>query len=41
MATINFNIRTDNKIIKVAEKIYSSLGLNMITAINMYLRRLS
>ena len=38
MATTNLNIRTDKEIKEAAEKIYSSLGLNMTTAINMFLR---
>ncbi len=38
MATTNLNIRTDKEIKEAAEKIYSSLGLNMTTAINMLLR---
>ena len=38
MATTNLNIRTDKEVKEAAEKIYSSLGLNMTTAINMFLR---
>ena len=38
MATTNLNIRIDKEIKEAAEKIYSSLGLNMTTAINMFLR---
>lgn len=38
MPTTNLNIRTDKEIKEAAEKIYSSLGLNMTTAINMFLR---
>ena len=38
MATTNLNIRTDKEIKEAAEKIYASLGLNMTTAINMFLR---
>ena len=38
MATTNLNIRTNKEIKEAAEKIYSSLGLNMTTAINMFLR---
>lgn len=38
MATTNLNIRTDKEIKEAAEKIYSTLGLNMTTAINMFLR---
>lgn len=38
MATTNLNIRTDKDIKDKAEKIFSELGLNMTTAINMFLR---
>ena len=38
MATANLNIRTDKEIKEAADKIYPSLGLNMITSINMLLR---
>ena len=38
MSTTNLNIRTDKEIKEAAEKIYASLGLNMTTAINMFLR---
>ena len=38
MATTNLNIRTDKEIKEAAERIYFSLGLNMITAINMFFR---
>lgn len=38
MATTNLNIRTDKEIKEAAEEIYASLGLNMTTAINMFLR---
>lgn len=38
MATTNLNIRTDKDIKEQAEKIFSELGLNMTTAINMFLR---
>lgn len=38
MATTNLNIRTDKETKEAAEKIYASLGLNMSTAINMFLR---
>lgn len=38
MTSTNLNIRTDKEIKETAEKIYSSLGLNMTTAINMFLR---
>lgn len=38
MSSTNLNIRTDKEIKEAAEKIYASLGLNMTTAINMFLR---
>ena len=38
MTKTNLNISTDKEIKETAEKIYSSLGLNMTTAINMFLR---
>ena len=38
MATTNLNIRTDKDIKDKAEKIFSELGLNMTTAVNMFLR---
>lgn len=38
MATTNLNIRTDKVIKEQAEAIFDELGLNMTTAINMFLR---
>ena len=38
MGTTNLNIRTDREIKKAAEEIFESLGLNMSTAINIFLR---
>lgn len=38
MATTNLNIRTEKEIKEQAEVIFSKLGLNMTTAINMFLR---
>ena len=38
MTTTNLNIRTDKEIKEQADKIFSELGLNMTTAINMFLR---
>lgn len=38
MSTTNLNIRTDKEIKKQAEEIYSKLGLNMSTAVNLFLR---
>jgi DNA-damage-inducible protein J len=39
MVTTNLNIRTDKDIKSAAEKIYNELGLNMTTAVNMFLRQ--
>lgn len=38
MATTNLNIKTDKDVKKHAEDIFSELGLNMTTAINIFLR---
>ena len=38
MAPTNLNIRTDKDIKDQAEEIFNELGLNMTTAINMFLR---
>ena len=38
MSATNLNIRTDKEIKNQAEKIFNELGLNMTTAINMFLR---
>ena len=38
MATKNLNIRTDKDVKDQAELIFNELGLNMTTAINMFLR---
>lgn len=38
MATTNLNIRTEKAIKDQAEEIFNELGLNMTTAINMFLR---
>lgn len=37
MQTANINIRTDSKLKKKADSLYNKLGLNMSTAINMFL----
>ena len=37
MSTVNLNIRTDKEIKEKAENIFQELGLNMTTAINMFL----
>lgn len=39
MATTNINIRTDSAVKVQAEHIFEELGLNMSTAINMFLRQ--
>ena len=38
MATTNLNIRTNKAIKDQAEEIFNELGLNMTTAVNMFLR---
>ncbi|MDU5186405.1 MAG: type II toxin-antitoxin system RelB/DinJ family antitoxin [Finegoldia magna] len=38
MSTVNLNIRTDKEVKEKAENIFQELGLNMTTAINMFLR---
>ncbi|HCW30298.1 MAG TPA: type II toxin-antitoxin system antitoxin, RelB/DinJ family, partial [Roseburia sp.] len=38
MPATNLNIRTDKEIKNQAEEIFNELGLNMTTAINMFLR---
>lgn len=37
--TINVNIRMDEKLKKQAEKLFADLGLNMTTAINVFIRQ--
>lgn len=39
METTNLNIRTDKEVKTAAEKIFDELGLNMTTAINIFLRQ--
>lgn len=39
MATTNLNIRTDQAVKQASEQIFSELGLNMTTAINMFLKQ--
>ena len=41
MATTNLNIRIDKAIKDQAEEIFNELGLNMTTAVNMFLRTVS
>jgi len=39
MATTNVTIRMDNEIKKQAEELFNDLGLNLTSAINMFIRR--
>ena len=39
METANINIRTDKKVKNAAEKIFEALGINMSTAVNIFLRQ--
>ena len=39
MESTNLNIRTDKEVKAQAEKIFDALGLNMTTAINIFLRQ--
>lgn len=39
MESTNLNIRTDKEVKAQAEKIFDELGLNMTTAINIFLRQ--
>ncbi|MBQ7922889.1 MAG: type II toxin-antitoxin system RelB/DinJ family antitoxin [Clostridia bacterium] len=39
METTNLNIRTNKEVKLAAEKIFEELGLNMTTAINIFLRQ--
>ena len=38
MESTNLNIRTDKEVKAQAEKIFNALGLNMTTAVNIFLR---
>ena len=38
METTNLNIRTDKAVKEQAEEIFAELGLNMTTAVNIFLR---
>ena len=38
MASTNLNIRTDKEIKEQADQIFAELGMNMTTAINIFLR---
>ena len=39
METTNLNIRTDKAVKAAAERIFEELGLNMTTAVNIFLRQ--
>ncbi|MDR2486570.1 MAG: type II toxin-antitoxin system RelB/DinJ family antitoxin [Clostridiales Family XIII bacterium] len=39
MSTVNINIRTDSELKLQAGRIFESLGLDMTTAINLFLRQ--
>lgn len=39
MESANLNIRTDKEVKAAAEKIFNELGLNMTTAVNIFLRQ--
>lgn len=39
MATVNMSIRMDRELKKQAEAVLSDMGLNMTTAMNMFLRQ--
>lgn len=39
MGSTNLNIRTDKEIKLAAERIFEELGLNMTTAVNIFLRQ--
>lgn len=39
MASVNMNIRMDSNIKKQAQQIFADLGLDMSTAVNLFLRK--
>ena len=39
MATTNMNIRTDVEVKAAAEQLFNELGLNLSTAVNIFLRQ--
>lgn len=39
MDSANLNIRTDKEVKHAAEQLFSKLGLNMTTAVNLFLRQ--
>jgi len=39
MATVNINIRTDETVKQAAQSLFESLGMDMTTAVNIFLRQ--
>ena len=39
MASVNINIRTDAEVKKAAQALFSRLGMDMTTAVNIFLRQ--
>jgi DNA-damage-inducible protein J len=39
MSNVNINIRTDSEVKQNAQKLFERLGLDMTTAVNMFLRQ--
>ena len=39
MANVNINIRTDSEVKQHAQKLFESLGMDMTTAVNIFLRQ--
>jgi DNA-damage-inducible protein J len=39
MTSVNINIRTESEVKQNAQKLFESLGLDMTTAVNMFLRQ--
>ena len=39
MASVNINIRTDAEVKKAAQELFSRLGMDMTTAVNIFLRQ--
>ena len=38
-STVNFSVRMDNEVKKQCETLYNELGMNLTTAINVFLRQ--
>ncbi|HIU14670.1 MAG TPA: type II toxin-antitoxin system RelB/DinJ family antitoxin [Candidatus Fimiplasma intestinipullorum] len=39
MPSVNFNVRIDEKVKKESEEIFNELGINLTTAVNVFLRK--